>query len=162
MDETMLSARKRLKVLGRKGILPLIPENIKLPHLTGCVTISASGHLFEPLIILPNKKTMRYLGKFTNHVYLASSSAGRMTKNLFSYYCLLLVCELSYYLQSLPDEIINDRILLLVDSSDSGPSGGGIKNDPLVIGFTDPKPQLHDSKNRHFFKISPRNFHKMA
>lgn len=115
----MLSARKRLKVLGRKGILPLIPENIKLPHLTGCVTISASGHLFEPLIILPNKKTMRYLGKFTNHVYLASSSAGRMTKNLFSYYCLLLVCELSYYLQSLPDEIRNDRILLLVDGHPS-------------------------------------------
>lgn len=90
MDETMLSARKRLKVLARKGKLPLIPENIKLPHLTGCVTISASGHLFKPLIILPNKKTMRYLGKFTNHAYLASSSAGWMTKNLFSIsvYCL--------------------------------------------------------------------------
>lgn len=51
MDETMLSTRKRFKVLARKGKLPLIPENIKFPHLTGCVTISASGHLFKPFII---------------------------------------------------------------------------------------------------------------
>ena len=97
----------------------MIPENIKLPHLTGCVTFSATGHLFIPLIILPNKKTMRKLGEFANHAYFASSAAGWMTKNLFSYYCLLLICQVSYYRLSLPENIRHERILLLVDGHPS-------------------------------------------
>ena len=54
MDESMLTARKRLKVLANKSQLPLVLEQIKLPHMTGCVTVSASGYVFKPLIILPN------------------------------------------------------------------------------------------------------------
>lgn len=61
MDETMLSSRKRFKVLAAKGQLPLIPEAIKLPHLTGCITFSASGFVFDPLIILPQKKRLGLL-----------------------------------------------------------------------------------------------------
>ncbi|KAK8863503.1 hypothetical protein M9Y10_011189 [Tritrichomonas musculus] len=56
MDETMLTAKRRMKVLARKGSLPLILEAIIVPHLAGCVPFSASGYLFDPLIILPNKK----------------------------------------------------------------------------------------------------------
>ena len=47
MDETMLSAKRHLKVLMKKGILPIIREAVKLPHFTGCITFSASGHVFE-------------------------------------------------------------------------------------------------------------------
>lgn len=76
MDETMLTAKKRMKVLARKGTLPLIPEAIKVPHLTGCVTFSASGYVFDPLIILPNKKTLRTLNEYAGLVFFASSAAG--------------------------------------------------------------------------------------
>ena len=56
MDETMLTAKRRLKVLARSCRLPLIPEALKVPYFTDCVTFTASGYLFDPLIILPNKK----------------------------------------------------------------------------------------------------------
>lgn len=58
MDETMLTAKRRLKVLAKKGRLPLIPDMIKVPHITGCVAFTATGHVFDPLIIVPNKKTL--------------------------------------------------------------------------------------------------------
>ena len=56
MNETMLTAKRRLKVLARSCRLPLIPEAPKVPYFTDCVTFTASGYLFDPLIILPNKK----------------------------------------------------------------------------------------------------------
>lgn len=31
---------------------------IKVPHITGCVAFTATGHVFDPLIIVPNKKTL--------------------------------------------------------------------------------------------------------
>lgn len=119
MDETMLSARKRLKVLAAKGQLPLVPENIKLPHMTGCVTFTASGHVFAPLIILPSKKTMRGLTDFTSNAIFASSSAGWMTKNLFVLYAILIVCQVSHYRLTLLEDIRQDRLLLLVDGHPS-------------------------------------------
>ena len=111
MDETMLTARKRLKVLAKKGQLPLVPEQIKLPHMTGCITVSASGYVFKPLIILPNKKTLRTLDNFLNDAHFASSSAGWIIHDIFTYYCLLLICELSCYRLTLPKDIRNERLI---------------------------------------------------
>ena len=119
MDETMLSSKRRFKVLAAKGQLPLIPETIKLPHLTGCVTFTAAGHVFDPLIILPDKKTLRTLEEFKGSAFFASSMAGWMTKNIFIFYCILLVCQISHYRLSLPENIRNDRILLIVDGHPS-------------------------------------------
>ena len=119
MDETMLSAKRRLKVLAQKVYFPLIPEQIKLPHLTGCVTISAIGHVFDPLIILPRKKTLRTLHLLNGSSYFASSATGWMTSDIFTYYCLLLVCQVSHYRLTLPDHLRSERILLLVDGHPS-------------------------------------------
>ena len=41
------TAKHRRKVLARKNRLPLIPEAVKVPHLTGCVTFIASGVFFD-------------------------------------------------------------------------------------------------------------------
>lgn len=48
--------KKRFILLFIIGILSLILEALKLPHLTGYVAFSASGHAFKPLIILPKKR----------------------------------------------------------------------------------------------------------
>lgn len=119
MDETMLSAKRRFKVLCQKGILPLIPETIKLPHFTGCVTFSASGKVFEPLVILPNKRTLKSLEEFSGLLYFAGTIAGWMTLNTFTYYSILIVCQISNSRLTLPDELREEPILLLVDGHPS-------------------------------------------
>lgn len=119
MDETMLNAKRRLKVLAKKGRLPLIPEAVKVPHLTGCVAFTASGHLFDPLILLPNKKTLRTLEEFDGGAYFGSSSAGWMTKDLFTYFCIILICQISHYRLTLPEKLQNERFLLIVDGHKS-------------------------------------------
>ena len=60
MDETSLSSKKRLKVISQKNKLPLLIEQPKIPHITGVITVSASGKYFKPVIILPNKKKNKY------------------------------------------------------------------------------------------------------
>lgn len=115
----MLSSRRRLKVLAARGQLPLVPETIKLPYLTGCAAFTAAGHLFDPLIILPDKKTLRTLEEFNGSAFFASSKTGWMKKNIFIFYCILLFCQISYYRLNFPEKIRNDRILLLVDSQPS-------------------------------------------
>ena len=119
MDETMLSAKRRFKVLVKKGLLPLIPEAMKLPHFTGCVCFSASGKVFKPLIILPNKKTFRTFDEFKDFAYFGSTMAGWMTLNTFTYFTILLVCQLSHYRLTLPDDLKDESILLLVDGHPS-------------------------------------------
>ena len=119
MDETQLTAKRRLKVLARKGMLPLIPDAVKVPHLTGCVTFTASGFVFEPLIILPNKKTLRTLESYNQLAYFASSHAGWMTSNIFIFYCLYLVCQLSSYRLTLPQKLREEPILFLSDGHPS-------------------------------------------
>lgn len=119
MDETMLTAKRRLKVLSRKGIIPLIPEAVKVPHLTGCVTFTASGFVFDPLIILPDKKTLRTLESYDQIAYFASSLAGWNTSNIFTYYCILLVCQLSQYRMTLQPKIREDPILFISDGHPS-------------------------------------------
>lgn len=119
MNETILTAKRRLKVLAKKGRLPLIPDMIKVPHITGRVAFTVKGHVFDPLIILPNKKTLRSLEDFQDYAYFASSNAGWMTKNIFVYFCVLLICQLSHYHLTLPDELKNERFLLIVDGHKS-------------------------------------------
>ena len=94
MDQTMLTAKCRQKVLARK-----------VPHLTGCVTFTASGVFFDPLIILPNKNTLRKLEQYSGLCYFAGTMAGWETKNTFNYYCYILITQLSICSQNLPKEM---------------------------------------------------------
>lgn len=56
MDETMLSAKCRLKVLTLERKFPLVLEDVKVPHLTGCVAFTASEFVFDPMIVLTEEK----------------------------------------------------------------------------------------------------------
>ena len=51
MDETSVSANKKFKVIVSKGRIPLSETDPLYPHMTACVTISASGHVMKPMII---------------------------------------------------------------------------------------------------------------
>lgn len=119
MDETMLTARRRLKVLAKKGALHLVPKQVKLPHMTECITITASGHVFKPLVILPNKKNTQNIRAVYRQCIFLSFLSEWMTHNLFTYYSLLLICQLSYYRLTLLRNLQNERFLLLVDGHSS-------------------------------------------
>lgn len=101
-------------------------EATKLKHFTRCVTFSVAGHKFEPLIILPNKKKLKSLEElncitFCHHQLLD----GIQKKLLFTHSCVLLEVQLSlyslqhHYKLTLPENIRNERILLLVNGHPS-------------------------------------------
>lgn len=52
----MLSAKCRLKVLTLERKFPLVLEDVKVPHLTGCVAFTASEFVFDPMIVLTEEK----------------------------------------------------------------------------------------------------------
>lgn len=56
---------------------------------------------------------------FVDLAYFASFGAGWITKNIFVYYCLLLICQLSHYRLTLPEELQIERFLLIVDGHKS-------------------------------------------
>lgn len=93
MNETMLKTKDRLKTLARKGRLPLIPEAVKFPHLTGCVTFTTSGVLFDPLIILPNKKNSQGIGSIYSFMLFCRNNSMLANKKYF--YLLLYYFNLS-------------------------------------------------------------------
>ena len=119
MDETMVSGNKRFKVLVSKGRIPLSEAESVYPHITACVTISASGYVMKPLFILPNKATFKKLEEVENLGYFASSSSGWTNKNIFTYWGLIFLTEISRYRLNLPPEIRNQSILLLLDGHKS-------------------------------------------
>jgi hypothetical protein len=121
MDETSLSGAKKFKVLkvpleGLHYSLPLIVQEGKLPHLTGCITVSAAGKLFKPMVILPNLKKLKGLSKFTDHASFASSSTGWMTTELFTIWARDIVAQISWYRQQdLPAELRQEWIVIVLD-----------------------------------------------
>ena len=119
MDETQLSSRKRMKVLCECLQRPLTTALPPLPHMTGAVTINGRGHRIRPLVILPNKKTLRSLEAFDGSLFFASSSSGWMTRNIFRYFSLIFVSELQIIRLRLPSEIRNEPALLFVDGHSS-------------------------------------------
>lgn len=116
MDETMVSAKKKLKVLCPQDLSALTESTPKCPHITACVTIGADGDVLKPMFILPNnKKNIKELGQFSGRAYFASSESGWINKYLFMYWGLLFLAEISKYRLSLPDDLRNKRILLILD-----------------------------------------------
>jgi hypothetical protein len=121
MDETSLSAAKKFKVLkvplaGLHYSLPLIVQEGKLPHLTGCITVSAAGKLFQPLIIVPNLKQLKSLSEFTGQASFASSVSGWMNSELFLIWARDIVAQISWYRQQeLPPELRQSWIVIVLD-----------------------------------------------
>ena len=115
----MVSSNKKFKVLVSKGRVPLTESPQIHPHITACITIGAAGFVMKPLYIIPKKKTIKGLEEFEGSAYFASSTSGWMNKNLFTYWGLLFLTEISIYRLSLPLKIRNKRILLLLDGHKS-------------------------------------------
>lgn len=113
MDETMLSARRKYKVLCAQNKLPLTPSASSYPHLTGVVTISAIGKCFDPMLILPNKKTRRGLEEYD--CFITSSPSGWMTKRLFLIYVIHIISQIQIYRLSLPESLKHESFLLTLD-----------------------------------------------
>lgn len=119
MDETSLSSKKRLKVIAREAQLPLMTEQPKIPHMTACVTITANGEYFKPMIVLPNMKTLSKLKEFEDQCFFFSTSSGWMTKNAFDYYTLLMISNISMYRFNLNEKLRDEPILLILDGHPS-------------------------------------------
>ena len=119
MDETQLTTKKHLRVLCPEGQRPLVTAPPVSPHITAAVTVNAAGYRVRPLIILPNKKTTKTLEGFTHRAYFSSSSSGWMTKNLFRYYAMCFVAELSLIRLQYPKRLREEPVLLFVDGHPS-------------------------------------------
>ena len=119
MDETMVSSKKRFKVLCKKGHVPLSTSDQIFPHITACITIGASGKVLKPMFILPNKKTLGGLEEFEGLAYFASSRSGWINRDLFTYWGLTFLSEISLYRLTLPSHLRKQRILLLLDGHKS-------------------------------------------
>ena len=118
MDETMLSGRRKFKVLKFPENLPLRDQIQIYPHISAAITISAIGKKFDPFIILPNKKTMKNIIEFPDCVYVSSQS-GWMTKKLFILYCIHIISQVQSYRLKLSDELKDEPFLLIVDGHPS-------------------------------------------
>jgi hypothetical protein len=134
MDETAIDARKKYKVLCTKRHLPITCQNIRLPHLTACITICAAGFALKPLVILNNKQKLQDLEDFNDEVFFSTSLTGWMTKTIFSYYCLLFISQIMIHRMTLPEHLRQERILLIVDGHKSRNNypAGKILNDFAV------------------------------
>jgi hypothetical protein len=119
MDETQLSSRKRFHVLAVNGHYPLVKAEAKLPHLTGVCTISAGGAVFRPIIILKQLKSIKSLCQFSHLASFASSSPGWITGDLFIMFALDFCAQLSLYRMSLPPELVDEPVLLILDGHGS-------------------------------------------
>jgi hypothetical protein len=114
-DETQLNATKKFKVLVAKNKLPLVIADAKIPHITGIITIGASGITLKPVIILKNIQRIKSLNQFSEECYFTTSLNGWITKNLFLYFAFQFCSEISRYRIKLPVDLQNKKILLILD-----------------------------------------------
>ena len=119
MDETQVSSKKRLKALcpkDRECIRTALPW---LPHITGMVTVNGVGKWTKPILIIPKKKTLRTLEEFTEMAYFASSTSGWVTKNIYRYFAITFISEISFHRLRMPSNLRDEPILLFVDGHGS-------------------------------------------
>jgi hypothetical protein len=102
-------------VLCSKWKLPLVTAQTKLPHLTGFISISATGQVLKPLIILKSLKKLKTLSIFEDHCFFSTSFSGWITKDLFTYFALIFIVQISQYRMTLPENIREKPILLILD-----------------------------------------------
>ena len=119
MDETYMTAKRTVHCLAPTAMRPLVTAMPVVPHMTGVVTVSATGERVKPLIILPRKKTLRSLEVFGNDAYFAGSTAGWMTKAIFRYFAMIFVAEVSFLRTRWPKELQDEPVLLFVDGHPS-------------------------------------------
>jgi hypothetical protein len=119
-DETHISSRKRFKVLSPQGVLPLKVGREKLPHFSAMCTISASGHKFAPMLILPDQARLPDdLSELPEEAFFVSTGTGWMTQRAFLFFAHFFLYELEHYRATLPVELRGERCLLVLDGHSS-------------------------------------------
>jgi hypothetical protein len=86
-----------------------------VPHLTGVVSISGSGAVLPPIIILYNLQHLRELTTNESHYRFAISANGWITKDLWVYFALVFCAQISLYRLTLPEDIREQDVLLIID-----------------------------------------------
>jgi hypothetical protein len=99
--------------------LPLVLDQMKLPHITAVVTVMANGAKLPTLYILPAIKTLKSLARFEGQAYFASTASGWMNKAIFLAYAFILITELHMLQQRLPREQRVTRFLMTCDGHGS-------------------------------------------
>ncbi len=118
-DESSSMSSKKFKALtlNRKNICT-VTVSAKEPHISGVFCYNAAGFKLKPMIILPGlKKLPSELTLF--NAFFTSQKSGWMTNKLFISFCIYFVCCINEYRLTLPKNIQNDRIILLVDNHPS-------------------------------------------
>ena len=92
MDQTSIWSKKKLKVISKTHYLPLLVEQPKTPHLTGCITVSAIRTLFYT-----NDNCTKLKKKLKiNVIFSQLRVAGIQKKKCFLYYSLLIILKKTY------------------------------------------------------------------
>ena len=119
MDETMISSKRKFKVLIKNGKKPYVTTPSKFPHVTACICFNAAGYKLKPFLIFPNKATLRGLENYKDYFHIASSISSWMNRELFFIWCIEFVCEITLYRLSLDESLRNQPILLITDGHKS-------------------------------------------
>jgi hypothetical protein len=77
--------------------------------------MTSSGVVFKPFIILPNLKRFKRLTEFLPDVHDATTLTGWMNRNVFNCWAICFGCELSVDRLTLPGEIRDEPVLLILD-----------------------------------------------
>jgi hypothetical protein len=105
----------RFKVICARGDLPLVSVLEQVPHITGMVSISGGGKVLEPILILKNLQHLREVAEFESECYFATSANGWMTNDIWVYYVIVFSAQISQYRLTIPPELRDAEMLLIVD-----------------------------------------------
>lgn len=87
-------------------------------HLTGIFPFNAAGHKNDPFIIIHGLLSLPDELKHFE-CFFASQRKGSAALKILDFFCLYLANKISLYSQQLPESIINETIILLVDNHSS-------------------------------------------
>jgi hypothetical protein len=83
--------------------------------VTGLYTISAAGVVFKSILILKDLKSLKSLVHYTALTSFASSCSSWITGDVFTMFAIDFCSQLSLYRLSLPSDIADEPVLLLLD-----------------------------------------------
>ena len=116
-DETMLNFKKDYKVLipEHKQIGLVINEDSPI-HITSMVCFNSCGDVVKPFFILPNLANLpNELRNLEQHAAFVSSPRGWINFNIWEMWAFHFVCWFSHYRNTLPNELKDQKILLITD-----------------------------------------------
>ena len=122
-DETMLNptTHRRLIVPNASNV-PLMPDNVEIPHITAMCCCNVIGDKMPLFIILNSlKKLPNDLKKYeeTGDAIFSSTSSGWQTRDTFLWFAICFINWLTIYRLKLDKTIRNSPAILIVDGHKS-------------------------------------------